>query len=154
MIAQDLLATARRLAKATSSKPKQADLRRAISTAYYALFYALAADAANLLVGGKADALRSGWAQAYRALDHGAAKNACARIQAPGFPQPICALAEAFAFLQQQRHDADYDPLPRFTRADALEAIVLAETTMAGLKSCQTKDRRALAVMLLMKRRQ
>ena len=48
LIAEDLLATARRLAKASPRKPRQADLRRSISTAYYALFHALAADGSQL----------------------------------------------------------------------------------------------------------
>ena len=50
-MSQDLLATARRLAKASPQKPRQSDLKRAISTAYYALFHAMARNAADMLVG-------------------------------------------------------------------------------------------------------
>ena len=153
MIVSDFLATARRLAEAAPRKPKQADLRRAISTAYYALFHAFALDAANLLFGGAGKELEAAWAQTYRALDHGAAKKACAQVRAPEFPLPICAAAEVFVTLQQQRHDADYDPLKRFTRAEAVEIIDVAEATIASLKSCTPKDRVAFAVQILLKRR-
>ena len=46
-----MIATARKLAKASPQKPRQADLKRAVSTAYYALFHAMAKDAADMLVG-------------------------------------------------------------------------------------------------------
>ena len=42
---------ARRLALAGPRRPRQADLRRAVSTAYYALFQAMAKDCADVLVG-------------------------------------------------------------------------------------------------------
>ena len=57
-------------------KPRQADLKRAISTAYYALFHAMAKDAADMLVGVGADRPDKAWTQLYRALQHGDAKNA------------------------------------------------------------------------------
>ena len=153
MIARDLLATARRLATATQRKPKQADLRRAFSTAYYALFHALANDAANLLVGNRVKSLELAWTQTYRALNHGAAKSACEQIRQPRFPEAICTTAKTFVILQQRRHDADYDPILRFTRGDALAAIAMAEQAVANMLSCETVDRRAFAVMLLLQRR-
>jgi len=44
-LAKDLLDQANRLARSEKSKPKQASLRRAVSTAYYALFHLLIAEA-------------------------------------------------------------------------------------------------------------
>ena len=60
-------------------RPVQAELRRAVSAAYYALFHALSRSCANILVG-VAPASRSqpAWSQVYRALEHGYAKNQCA----------------------------------------------------------------------------
>ena len=52
----------------------QASLRRAISTAYYAVFHSLARIAADLIVGTDRN---EAWHQAHRALEHGSAKNAC-----------------------------------------------------------------------------
>src|SRR5262245_43956452 len=44
-LATDLLKQARSLCAASPRRPKQADLRRAVSTAYYSLFHALIAAA-------------------------------------------------------------------------------------------------------------
>ena len=57
-------------------QPTQADLRRAVSTAYYTLFHCLAGTAADLLTGANRD---PEWHQVYRALEHGKAKSACRR---------------------------------------------------------------------------
>jgi hypothetical protein len=65
---EELIATARKLAKASPQKPRQADLKRAVSTAYYALFHALAKDAADMLVGVGPSRPDKAWTQTYRAL--------------------------------------------------------------------------------------
>jgi uncharacterized protein (UPF0332 family) len=147
----DLLKTARKLAVASPKRPKQADLRRAVSTAYYALFHAIAEDGADMLAGGGAG--DGAWAQAYRALDHGAAKTACQQVRNLGFPPEFATIADEFVSLQAQRHEADYDPLKALTRASALTAIGQADAAIAALRSASRKDRRAFAVHLLMKRR-
>ena len=73
MKAHDLIATARSLTGLDPRKPTQANLRRAVSTAYYAVFHLLARTAADLLIGRTHN---SAWHLAYRALEHGNAKNA------------------------------------------------------------------------------
>ena len=108
---------------------------------------------ANLLVGTKVKISENAWAQTYRALDHGFAKSACAQVRNLGFSIEICLAAEAFVSLQERRHEAVYNPLPSFSRGDAIYAIELAESTLAALKSCGRKDRRAFAVRLLLRRR-
>ena len=72
---RDLLETARRPAESGASHPTQTDLRRAVSTAYYALFHCLAAAAADLLTGNGSRGPE--WHQVYRALEHGKARKAC-----------------------------------------------------------------------------
>lgn len=152
-MSDDLIATARRLAKASPRRPRQADLKRAISTAYYALFHALARNAADSLVGVGQNRPNKAWAQAYRALEHGFARTACGQVRTLGFPAPLCACADAFLTLQQARHDADYDPDQRVTRADAMAAISLAEQAIRHLRRSSRKDRLAFAVQLLFKKR-
>jgi hypothetical protein len=152
-VTDDLIGTARRLAKASPKKPRQSDLKRSVSTAYYALFHVLARDAADLLVGTGQNRADEAWAQTYRALEHGFAKHACSQARALGFPHRICTCADAFVTLQQARHDADYNPNHRILRADALSAIALAEQAIRDLKSSQRRDRKAFAVLLLLKKR-
>lgn len=93
------------------------------------------------------------WTHAYRALQHSDAKSACEAVRNLNFPNTITSCADAFVALQQKRHDADYDPDYRFLRADALDAIQLAENAIRDLKSSPKRDRRAFAVQILMKKR-
>jgi uncharacterized protein (UPF0332 family) len=148
-----VIVTARKLANSGPKKPRQADLKRAISTAYYALFHAVAKDAADMLVGIGSNRPDRAWSQVFRALQHGDAKSACEAVRNLDFPDTIKSCADAFVALQQKRHDADYDPDHRVSRADALDAIQLAEDAIRDLKASPRKDRRAFAVQLLMKKR-
>ncbi|QRE74160.1 hypothetical protein F1D61_11540 [Methylobacterium aquaticum] len=152
-MSRTLLATARRLAKAGGSKPRQSDLRRAISTAYYALFHIVAQDCADRLVGQGPNRPDKAWRQTYRALNHGDGKRACAQLRALGFPATLVQTGDAFRTLQEQRHLADYDPDHRVTRADALAAIAAAENGIANLRATSNKDRIAFAVQLLLRPR-
>lgn len=47
-MSHELIVTARRLANVRTRRPRQADLKRALSTSYYALFHTLAQDCADL----------------------------------------------------------------------------------------------------------
>ena len=76
-----LIALARMLAGAPEygerrGRPQQMQLRKAISAAYYAMFHALAASNADMLIGASPQFRRlPAWTQTYRALDHGFAKS-------------------------------------------------------------------------------
>ncbi len=152
-----LIETARTLAGVRHTRPerpRQSDLRRAVSTAYYAVFHALAQQNADLLVG-STGAVRSerAWVQAYRAIDHKGARTACKDARSLGFPAGIVTFAETFIALQKRREDADYDPTSRLTKAEALAAIEEAQTAIEALKTVPTRDRRAFSVQILLKRR-
>src|SRR5712692_6430330 len=113
-LAQDLLRQADHLATYESVKSSQASLRRAVSTAYYALFHLLIEDAA-LLWQGSPEA-RTGLE---RGFQHGPMKKTSQQFREPGWKdwhgnqQPVPAalrqVAKAFVDLQDQRHTADYD---------------------------------------------
>jgi uncharacterized protein (UPF0332 family) len=149
-----LIGTARKLANASPQKPRQADLKRAISTAYYALFHAMAKDAADMLVGVGQNRPDKAWTHAYRSLQHSDAKNACEGVRKLRFPLEIDVCADAFVRLQQNRHDADYDPDHRVLRSDAIDAIELAENAIRILRDAPKRDRKAFAVQLLLKKRE
>lgn len=145
----DLLLSARRLAKAAPSRPRQADLRRAVSTAYYALFHALACNAADCLVGTGRNRPDKAWTQVYRSLQHAQAKEACKKVRTLGFPETICECAATFITLQEARHDADYNPDHSVKRLNALAAIDAAESAIENLDASARRDRMAFAVLLL-----
>lgn len=148
-----MIATARKLARSSPRRPRQADLKRAVSTAYYALFHAVAKDAADMLVGVGPNRPEKAWTHVYRSLQHGEARTACEAVRNLDFPAAIIACAEVFVTLQQERHDADYNPDHRVLRADAIAAIDLAEKAIEDLRAAARKDRKALAVHLLHKKR-
>lgn len=130
----DLLAQAERLARIDRRRPKQANLRRAVSSAYYALFHFLVDQSSRFLVSGpQREGLRH---QLARGFDHGHMKKAAQAFAAPNAGQnpwravlgaaPSAALVEvalAFSALQEARHEADYDLARLFTRGE-VEAFV------------------------------
>lgn len=150
-MSRELLETARRLAS-NRGQARQSDLKRAISTAYYALFHALAKECADRLVG-TGERSDQAWRQTYRSLNHGDARSACATLNALGFPSGIKDVGHHFRSLQENRHRADYDPFHRVNRTDARTAIARAEDAIAKLKATDKKDRTAFAVLLLFKHR-
>jgi hypothetical protein len=134
-------------------KPRQADLRRALSTAYYALFHCLAQSGADLLVGGAgAQKSREAWRQVYRALGHGDAKKACSHTKTKGkFPQPIQDFANTFRTMQEKRHIADYDPIGKFFESAVTLDIDGAEDAIKNFSKASKADRRAFAAWVLFK---
>ena len=115
---RDLIQTACRLTESAPAQPTQADLRRAVSTAYYALFHCLAAAAADLPTGARP--VSPEWHQVYRALEHGKARSACRQQAAMRtFPKEIRSFAEAFDALQKARQQADYALEHQLSKPDA-----------------------------------
>lgn len=137
-LATDLLSHARGLAiPSNGGRPRQADLRRSVSTAYYALFHFLGEGAATRIIG--AGKQRSSLRKlARRSLIHGKMKNLCDEFTKPTpssrLLQPfwislqissiseIVGVAGSFRDLQQLRHEADYDLTRNILRIDAIEA--------------------------------
>lgn len=150
-LALGLIESAKTLCQAgAGKKPKQANLRRAVSAAYYAVFHALAKTCADALVGAsKARRPNKAWVEVYRGIDHGVVKNACISASKIAFPQKILDFSDAFRQLQDARHSADYDPMVRISRTQALAFIVLAEDSIVAIKSVATNDKVAFATWVL-----
>jgi uncharacterized protein (UPF0332 family) len=134
--AEDLLEQAQHLARRDRTKPKQASLRRAVSTAYYALFHLLIREAVS---NWKRHDQRTTLA---RAFDHGRMKSASQQVgnrKFEGETAHIVAdlkrVAGAFYRLQEFRHLADYDDAAKWSRIDALEAVELASAAFEAWQS-------------------
>lgn len=149
----DLLHVAEDLANANRKKPKQAHLLRAVSTIYYAMFHALARCCADMMVGtASAERSKPAWQQVYRALEHGAAKNACKdKMRIAKFPIAVQDFADTFIALQTKRHKADYDPQEKTYKSAVLSDIRQAKAVIDGFENAPVKDRRAFAVLVLFK---
>lgn len=154
MNSRDLIKTAGELVAATDGKPRQSNLHRATSTAYYAAFHALAQTCADLLVG-TSSAKRSdlAWRQVYRSLAHSAAREACTSKTMVKFPAGIREFANVFVLMQANRHDADYNPDHRTKKSAVTTDIAVVEKAIAAFEATPVKDRRAFAVWVLFKDR-
>ena len=145
--AASFIATANKL---LSDQPSQTDIRRAVSTAYYALFHHVCLHFGRIVQHpAGATYVRAGL-QAYRYLDHGPAKQRCFEVRNPrlNFPAGIITFAEAFIDLQEQRTDADYNPNVQFTETDARTLIKSAEAAVATFDTQAVEAQRAFVVFL------
>lgn len=147
---KDLLDQANLLAQRSMKRPRQADLCRALSAAYDAVFHTMCRMNADAIVGTGANRSEKAWLQAYRAVDHGQAKKRCKLAAQKGFPAEIVSFADAFVALQELRHRADYDPDAAFKRSEVLNHIKVARTATGALTFAGARDRRAFAVHLLL----
>ena len=136
-------------------RPRQDDLCRAVSCAYYAMFHALAGCCADMVVGAtRARRNQEAWRRTYRALEHGYAKNQCANARMLGrFPEDIQRFGELFIHMQRRRHTADYDPEANFYRSEVARFIDHTEGAIAGFEDVDARDRRAFAVFVLLRNR-
>lgn len=152
MRAADLIAVARLLAQAPGGGTAQETrLRRAVSTAYYALFHCLSENCADLLAGRMKDKRRNEeWLRVYRSLNHRKARNRC-RNQASfaQLPQPITDFAEQFVELQRLRHEADYNPAASFEPARVMQNINDSEARIRAFNAVPAAARRAFVLYLL-----
>jgi uncharacterized protein (UPF0332 family) len=127
----DLLRQALQLVHQEPRNPKQASLRRAVSTAYYAVFHLLINEA---VANWNRVSLRPALS---RAFDHSIMKAASNRIQDtrqfpfagedPAVVAALRAVAKTFVQLQEKRHTADYDNTTFWTRTEALARVKSAE---------------------------
>ncbi|KAB0677787.1 hypothetical protein [Aureimonas leprariae] len=126
---------------------------RAISTAYYAVFHALAGLCASTLmpdVSGSYDA----YVRIYRAIDHGPLRQAFS--QAPlRTHDRLRSIGDAAIELQSARHAADYLPLRSNAFRDAGTRILieLARQTVESISTLSLVERRLLATSILFKTR-
>lgn len=93
-------------------------LRRAVSTAYYAMFHALCQSNADTLVEqSPAGSDVELWLDTYRTLEHRVAKNRLESYVAVTQELAMRDFAQTFGSMQEQRISTDYDPTARFVRS-------------------------------------
>ena len=160
-LARDLLEQAEHLATREPRRPRQASLRRAISTAYYAMFHLMIEESTSVLVS-RPD-LRPKFARSFDHQDMKQASRAFAVAQ-PGqlraltggvaIPPDLKDVAAAFAELQESRHEADYNTDRSFTRQETLDLVAHTRQTFAAWQTIRTDPaaRIYLAALLLWKK--
>lgn len=159
---EHLLEQARHLATRDKRRPRQANLRRAISSSYYALFHFLADRASRFLVGssGERDQIRKVLS---RAFGHTEMYSACKsfgggnlpdglaqRLAGVTIPGALQDLARRFGSAQELRHQADYDLAVSFQRGDALSLIVDIELQMSNWPTIESDPATRLFMLALL----
>jgi len=129
------LSQARRLARIDPTRPKQGNLRRAVSTAYYALFHFFIDQSSRFLVGtaGDRERIRRTLARAYVHAEMAAAAKSFRGGTLPAaisrsvgtltISTELRVLAACFLDAQDKRHLADYDLAVTFLRDDVIDLI-------------------------------
>ncbi len=146
---EDLLVQAEKLLRADPRRPKQVNLRRAVSSAYYGLFHFLIEEATTMIVG--ASPTQKPLRQLVgRGFSHTAMKEASAEfikatpkdllkpfwtLYGVSSSIPSRKLARQFAELQQARHRADYDLSSPFTQSEAENLVKNARAAVAEWQS-------------------
>ena len=159
---EHLLEQAERLVDAPpAGPPRQVDVRRAISSAYYAVFHHIAAAAADEVIG-KTLRQSGRYALVYRSIDHRALRELCEGVRKSTLPAKLAphvpstglgknlpAFATGLLELQDKRHEADYDPSIRVKTADALSAIRTARSAIRRFDSTSLARRKVFLALLL-----
>lgn len=156
---KDLIDLARTLAGIDQRKPRQASLRRAVSTAYYAVFHYLVDEVFRVQIGTQNSQKEHRRALA-RAFVHTSMKDACSSFaggtlkatiirklprDANGnyaIPVEIMDIAGTFVELQEKRHLADYDLSERFQKAEVLTLIDQVESHIDQFHKLAISDTR------------
>ena len=131
-----------------SGQPSQEALRRAISTAYYAMFHALATSNANLIVGLRTPANQSDWTATYRSLRHFRAENPLY-----GWPHLFSPAVQNFALIiagiKRQRENADYNPDANFAQNQVITWIDRVEQAIIDFNAASAQERSMVAIATL-----
>ncbi len=127
--------------------------RRAVSTAYYAIFHTLAKLCANELLGAGSDTRSEEYIRVYRSLEHGTLKTAF-KTAPLNRTVALQKIGNRVVRLQSERIRSDYLPPQQLYTEDQCRALVeSAKTAIAAITTLPQSDRRILAVSLLFKNR-
>ena len=127
--------------------------RRAVSTAYYAVFHALAELCADELLGVQSDVRSEEYIRVYRSLEHGTLKTAfkAAPLNRVAALQRI---GNRVVVLQSERIRSDYLPSQAlYTNDQCRDLVESAKSAIGSIAALSQGDRRSLAVHLLFKNR-
>ena len=129
------------MASREKENASQASLRRAVSTAYYALFHLLIDEAvSNWAVERQRGAIG-------RTFEHKAMKNVCKdqvkNFFSAGEPESgaqLTSVAQTFSSLQQKRHTADYDVSFDWSPTNVIGQIDLVRAAFKDWRAISTRD--------------
>ena len=162
----ELIDVARLLLGSTASPPTQAQLRRAASTAYYAVFHKVLRSAAGRFTGTGQE--HSGaYLTLYRSFVHSQMKQICEDLAKSNLPQKVKwslrrdvvsqgtrDFAASFPALQEIRELADYDPtVGPWNASNIADVIDLAETAIEAFDRIPQDEQSDILALLMVRAR-
>lgn len=157
----DLLAQASALATIDRRRPKQSNLRRAVSTAYYALFHEVVDASVTSVLGGSAASGTIG-ARLRRTVSHKSIKAAAQWFAGQRIPQVVAAMrgantlpppsalvqvCNAIVQLQEERHRADYDLMSPFARDEVQRSLTNAENAVHAFRGLRPSNDKTIFLL-------
>ena len=156
MIHLDLIDSAMRQAKSGPSKrPRQANLRRAVSTTYYAYVHAVCRTVADIFIGATAEARsRPEWIQAYKSVEHGRLRSIFSNQEKMRrFSPTIRKFAAYLVIAMNKRLLADYDPYVSFYLYEVIEDAKMAKRAIQEFMKSPRKERLAFVTLIVLPER-
>jgi len=145
----------------SETEPRQTDLRRAVSAAYYGVFHFTVTAAVDMFMG-EANRSTKQYSFTYRTVTHAWLRDLCDHLRgllkpksitphAPGadFFGPLVKFATNVAELQEVRHAADYDPSFDIKLDVARIWISTAREAVSLFQGAEEKQRVAFLTLLL-----
>jgi hypothetical protein len=136
-------------------------MRRAVSTAYYALFHKVLAAGASRFMGAGTEH-SPGYSILYRSFAHGRIKTVCEALDVASLGRNLARqlgrnsvsadmreFASHFVSLQNARHTADYDPGAEFARSDVERLLDAAEIAIAAFDRCNPDEQADVLALML-----
>ncbi|MDX2037031.1 MAG: hypothetical protein SFX72_10295 [Isosphaeraceae bacterium] len=143
-IAESFLEQAEKLSTSDPRRPKQVNLRRAVSAAYYGLFHLLTWEAAMGLVGDERIAKilmrtyeHSEIKRVSREFSKGRAPSSIDSIE---MPEELRSVAAAVVSLQEERHRSDYDLSIVYRRREVIEQVSKARKAFEDWKKVRNRE--------------
>jgi hypothetical protein len=160
---EEVLQQAERLVKPCQpGPPRQVDVRRALSSAYYALYHCIVVAVADEFVG-KANRGTARHTLVYRSVDHHRISKVCTTLSKPGpdlAPLVPCGFGEALrefgstvVDLQAGRHEADDDPAKLRRTSKVILAVSRARQALAFFGQAGGEQRLVFLTLLAFQNR-
>ena len=138
-----------------SAERSEANLRRATSDLYYAMFHAMCeAVVEPFAVQPESEAFLEAYTRLYRQPEHGHIERRCKEIsRSDEFTLELRRFAKHMVTMKNKRELADYHPLQKFMISVVRKDCEITETMLAAFWAAEPKQRAAFVYMVAINRR-
>lgn len=137
---------------ANPSTRTEADLRRATSDLYFALFHRVCETLVQPLAGDGSDvAFKYVYELMYRLPEHGYLEKRCREVSKHRFSQEVKSFANRLVVMKNKRERADYDPITKFPISDVQTDIQTVQSVLKGFDRADSAEQLRFAYFAAMR---